>query len=448
MTSALRPNSIPSATIQASQNGNRLNAPTLHTLSNGMTIIAEQLPVDAVNFNLWLNVGSILESDEINGMAHFLEHMIFKGTQNLKSGEFEARIEARGAVTNAATSQDYTHYYITTAPQDFADLAPLQLDVLLNPTIDADPFDRERHVVLEEIRRSDDNARRRNYQRLSNLGFQTLPYHRPVLGPTSVIETLKPSQMQAFHQKWYHPSAITAVAVGNLPVDQLIATVEKSLNQVGWSAPTATVGAASRNGNRPRNFAPETVFTTIERRSYDDPTLQQARLMLVWRVPGLVNLDETYALDIIASLLSQGRTARLVQDLRETQGLVSGVGASNMSHQYQGLFTLSANLPTENIDRVERALLGHIKVLQNELVHPKELEKICTQVANHFIFSNETPSDRANLYGYYHALMGDLEPAFSYADRIRAITPQDIQNAAQKYLPTDALGIMSVKPIE
>ena len=92
-------------------------------------------------------------------------------------------------------------------------------------------------------------------------------------------------------------------------------------------------------------------------------------------------------------------------------------------------------------------MLGQIEVLQNELVHPKELEKICTQAANYFIFGNETPSDRANLYGYYHALMGDLEPAFSYADRIRAITPQDLQNAAQKYLPTDALGIMTVKPI-
>jgi zinc protease len=432
MTSVLRQKSTQKSTRD------RLNAPTIHRLSNGMTIIAEQLPVDAINFNLWLNVGSILEQDAINGMAHFLEHMIFKGTQNLKSGEFEARIEARGAVTNAATSQDYTHYYITTAPQDFADLAPLQLDVLLNPTIDPDPFDRERHVVLEEIRRSDDNARRRNYQRLSALGFQTLPYNRPVLGPTDVIETLKPEQMRQFHRTWYHPSAVTAVAVGNLPVDHLIATVEKSLHSTGWSAPEPT--------DRPTNFAPEPVFTTIERRHYDDPSLQQARLMLVWRVPGLVNLEETYALDIIANLLSQGRTARLVQDLREQQGLVAGVGASNMSYQYQGLFTVSANLPTENIDRVEAAMLHHIKVLQTELVNPKELEKICTQVANHFIFGNETPSDRANLYGYYQALMGDLEPAFHYTERIRSITPQDIQAAAQKYLPIDALGIMTVKP--
>lgn len=104
-----------------------LNAPTLHRLPNGLTIVAEQMPVEAVNLNIWLNVGSAVESDDINGMAHFLEHMIFKGTAQLQSGEFERRIEQRGAVTNAATSQDYTHYYITTAPKDFAAQSPYSL---------------------------------------------------------------------------------------------------------------------------------------------------------------------------------------------------------------------------------------------------------------------------------------------------------------------------------
>jgi len=99
----------------------RLNTPTLRRLPNGLTIVAEQMPTEAVNLSLWLNVGSAVEADSINGMAHFLEHMIFKGTDSLKSGEFERLIEQRGAVTNAATSQDYTHYYITTAPKDFTE---------------------------------------------------------------------------------------------------------------------------------------------------------------------------------------------------------------------------------------------------------------------------------------------------------------------------------------
>jgi len=147
-----------------------LNAPTIEKLPNGLTIVVEQMPIEAVNLNVWINIGSAVESDDINGMAHFLEHMVFKGTPRLQSGEFERLIEQRGAVTNAATSHDYTHYYITTAPKDFAELAPLQLDVVLNASIPDDAFERERSVILEEIRRSEDNPQRRTFRRACGLG--------------------------------------------------------------------------------------------------------------------------------------------------------------------------------------------------------------------------------------------------------------------------------------
>jgi zinc protease len=418
-----------------------LNNPVIHRLNNGLTIIAEQIPVNAINLNLWLNVGSAVESDGINGMAHFLEHMIFKGTQRLRSGEFEAKIEARGAATNAATSQDYTHYYITTAPQDFADLAPLQLDVLLNPAIPDDAFDRERHVVLEEIRRSEDNPRRRSYQHLADLGFPTLPYNRPVLGPDRVIEQLQPQQMRDFHRGWYHPEGIVAVAVGNLPVEELIATVERSCGAAMADRSPTTDPRHQRSA-----IGREVAFTEIVRSTQIDPTLQQSRLMLLWRVPGLTPLQDSDALDVLAHILSHGRTSRLVQDLRERRQLVNGIGASNMTYQHQGLFYLSANLAAANLEIVEQALVEHIDRLHNELIPVADLEKVATQVANRFVFSNETPSSRANLYGYYYALMGDLEPAFTYTDRIRSLTPEDIQAAARKYLAIDAYGVVTIKP--
>jgi zinc protease len=416
-----------------------LNSPTIHRHSSGLTIIAEQIPVDAINLNLWLNVGSAVESDGINGMAHFLEHMIFKGTDRLKSGEFEAQIEQRGAVTNAATSQDYTHYYITTAPQDFAELAPLQMDVLFNPSIPDDAFDRERHVVLEEIRRSDDNARRRTYKHMVEIGYDHLPYRRPVLGPSGVIEGLKAQQMRDFHSAWYHPQDVIAVAVGNLPVEKLIAIVERGYEKNASDRPSRVRGLSP-------TFQAETTYSEVVRREHVDKTLQQARLMLLWRVPGLIDLEETYALDVLANLLGHGRTARLVKDLREERGLVNSVGASNISHQHQGLFCLSAHLQSELIPQVEIELLGHIDRLQNELVSTADLDKVCTQVANQFVFSNETPSDRANLYGYYQAVMGDLQPAFAYSDRIRALTPEVIRSAAQKYLNTNAYGFVAIRP--
>jgi zinc protease len=420
----------------------RRNAPTVHRLSNGLTIIAEQIPVEAVNLNLWLGVGSAIETDDINGMAHFLEHMIFKGTARLASGEFEQRIEQRGAVTNAATSQDYTHYYITTAPQDFAELAPLQMEVVLNAAIPDAAFERERLVVLEEIRRSEDNPRRRTFYRSMEAAFDRLPYRRRVLGPASVIEHLRPQQMRDFHATWYRPQSITAAVVGNLPVEQMIEIVADSMapSLVSTTKPTDAYSPAFPDST------PELPFTTVHRHDYTDPSLQQARLVMLWRVPGMADLSQTYALDALASVLSQGRTSRLVRDLREERGLVSSISVSNMTYTRQGLFYISAQLPTENLAAVEAAIVQHIQALQAEPISEAELRRVQTLVANRYIFGNETPSDRANLYGYYHAVMGDLAPAFDYPDRIQQLTVADLQAAAQQYLPATAYRIITTKP--
>ncbi len=413
----------------------RLNAPTLHQMPGGLTIIAEQMPVEAVNLSLWVKVGSAVESDAINGMAHFLEHMVFKGTERLSSGEFERQIEERGAVTNAATSQDYTHYYITSAPKDFAALSPLQIDVVLNSLIPDEAFERERLVVLEEIRRSEDNPRRRTFQRAMQTAFEYLPYRRPVLGPEDVIAQLKPQQMRDFHHNWYQPSNITAVAVGNLPVEELIEIVaDKFVLPVRSQVETVEL---------PK---PELPFAEVVRQEFVDESLQQARLVMVWRVPGLIQMNQTYALDVLAAILGQGRTSRLVRDLREERSLVSSISASNMTQKLQGTFYISAALPVENLAVVESAIAQHLHTLQTELVKEAELARIRTQVANRFIFGNETPSDRANLYGYYQSMLGDLQPAFDYPASIRALEKSDLLCAAQQHLSPDAYGVIILKP--
>jgi zinc protease len=417
-----------------------LNAPTLHQLPNGLTIIAEQMPVEAVNLNLWINVGSAVEPDAINGMAHFLEHMIFKGTERLASGEFERRIEERGAVTNAATSQDYTHYYITTAPKDFAELAPLQIDVVSHASIPDDAFERERLVVLEEIRRSEDNPQRRTYRRAMETAFDRLPYRRAVLGPESVIAELKPQQMRDFHANWYQPQSITAVAVGNLPVEELIATVAEGFTKATPHSPLSTdaINRVSTN--------PESPFTEIVRQEFKDESLQQARLVMVWRVPGMKQLDRTYGLDILAGILGHGRTSRLVRDLREERGLVSSISVSNMSNRLQGIFYISAKCAVENLSIVEDAIAQHIGKLQTELVTESEIARIRRRVANRFIFGNETPSDRSGLYGYYQSLVGDLEPAFNYPAIIQSQDATDLMQTAKEDLSPDSYGVVFVKP--
>ncbi len=416
----------------------RLNAPTVHTLPNGLTIIAEQLPVEAVNLNVWLTVGSVVEDDAINGMAHFLEHMIFKGSPQLASGAFEKAIEERGAVTNAATSQEYTHYYITTAPKDFRDLAPLQLEVLLNACIADEPFERERLVVLEEIRRAEDNPQRRVFNEVMKIGFEQSPYGRPVLGSTSIIEQLKPQQMRNFHAHWYQPASMTATVVGNLPTDELIEIVAESFSQ------TYTIKSPSEVLPVPPIEAWQP-FTTIVSRDTVDATLQQSRLILMWRVPGLQNLEEAYALDVLAAILGRGKVSRLVRQLREERGLVTSISAHNMTYTNQGLFYIAAQLPTENVATVEAAIVEQIEQIQHDSVMEAELARIRTQVANRFIFGNERPSDRANLYGYYYSQLQSLEPALTYPQVIQSLQRETLQRVAQQYLSPQAYGRVVVR---
>lgn len=424
-----------------------LVSPTIRRFPNGLTVIAEEMPLEVVNLSLWLGVGSAVERDNINGMAHFLEHMIFKGTHDLQTGEFERLIEERGAMTNAMTSQDYTQFYITTAPKDFVALAPLQIQLVMSPRLTGDDFERERPVILEEIRRAEDNPRRRTFTRSMEVVFDRLPYRRTVLGPASVIEALEVEQMRHFHNMWYQPQNVTAVAVGNLPVEDLIATVADGFEQV----------QAHRHDTQTQviqHLSPlqicelESPFTEIRRVVHVDSALTMARLIMTWRVPGLADLAETYPLDVLASILGRGRTSRLVRDLREERKLVSSIGCNNMSLAHQGVFTVSAKLPVEHLQPVEEAIADHVRTITREPVTQPELRRIQTQLANRFVFANESPADRSSLYGFFHTLTGDITSAIDYPNTIQQLTVKDLQSAAQRYLSPQAYGLIVLQPAQ
>jgi zinc protease len=411
-----------------------LTNPLCHQTAAGLTIIAEQMPIEAVNFSLWTPTGSAVESGAINGMAHFLEHMIFKGTETLAPGEFERQVEQRGGMTNAMTSQDYTCYYVTVAPQDFEVIAPL-LDLVLSAAIPDEEFERERQVVLEEIRRSSDNIRRCVFAQAMAIAFERLPYRRPVLGPAEGVANFTADQMRQFHQTWYAPSNLTAVVVGNLPVEQMIATLEEQLSDRTF-APKPSLPS----------LLPEDPFDDIQHQDIQDHRLTEARLMMMWRVPGMTDVQDTDALDVLARILSTGRTSRLVQELREDRGLVTHIGASNMTHTAQGVFWISAHLPVENIPVVERIILEQIQTLREELVTSAELDQIKRQTINQFIFGNETPSSRAGLYGYSQAVFGNLSEGLSYTDRIQSISKATLQSVAQKLLPVTGYRTLRMHP--
>ena len=311
----------------------------------------------------------------------------------------------------------------------------MQLDLVLKASIPDEEFQRERHVVLEEIRRSEDNADRRIYRHISEMVYENLPYRRNVLGPVEVISEVTSEQMRSFHRKWYAPQNMTVSVVGNLPVTEMIGVIADYFQ-----------GEAIADKPAAHTFIPEKPFGAIVRREVVDSSLKQARLSMTWRVAGLNELSETYPLSILANILGGGRTARMVQDLRENRRIVDRISVSNSAMRWQGTFQVFAKLNVEDVALVEQAIRAHIQALHDTFVTDDELAKIRIQVSNRFIFGNESPKERAGIYGYYDRIVGSLEPALNYPDLIKSITKEDIQSAVRKYLNPDAYGILIVKP--
>ncbi|MEO0854595.1 MAG: pitrilysin family protein, partial [Cyanobacteria bacterium J06648_11] len=212
-----------------------LTAP-VRRLGNGMAAIVHSLPVSsAVAVDVWIETGGRHEPSALLGVSHFLEHMVFKGSDRVGPGMLDRAIEHRGGMTNAATSQDYTHFYFTVAASDLADTLPYLAEVVTRASIPADEFERERQVVIEEILRSEDNPDRRAYTLMLNAAYQNHPYRRPVLGTVESLNALTPEMMRAYHRSWYQPDHMSVVVVGQVDTDETFDLLEQHFGSLSAS---------------------------------------------------------------------------------------------------------------------------------------------------------------------------------------------------------------------
>lgn len=414
------------------------------TLDSGLTLIHHYLPaVPVAAVDVWVNAGAITEPDAWAGMAHFLEHMIFKGTEQLAPGVFDWAIERCGGMTNAATSYDYAHYFITTASHHLEETLPYLAELLLNAAIPDDEFGREREVVLEEILQTYDNPDWIALQALSELVYQHHPYGRPILGTEETLMPRSPEEMRCFHQTHYQPENMTVVLVGDIPPDQAVRWVDRSFS-----------GFPSRSSCPILAVEAEPPITDIRRQDLCLPRLEQARLMMAWLGPGVdsplydadAQLQDSYGLDLISVLLAEGRTSRLVRELREERNLVQAVSSSFSLQRESGLFTISAWLEPENLERVEAIICDRLSELAAVPVSDAELNRCKRLLCNDYAFSTETPSQLAGLYGYY-SILASSEIAVSYPQRIQRVQPEDLQQLANHYLSPYHYAATVVRPL-
>lgn len=399
--------------------------------SDGLTLIYQYIPTTPVVVaDVWVKAGAIVEPDEWNGMAHFLEHMIFKGTKRLPAGAFDVEIETRGGMTNAATSHDYAHFFIATAVEHFPHTLPHLAELLLHASIPDEEFARERSVVLEEILYSQDRPDNLAFEALMETVYQYHPYGRPILGTKEMLMGRSPEEMRCFHRAHYRPDNMTVAIVGGIDPSSAIEQVDRCFSNFAepLECQRLTVNA-------------EPPLIGVRRREIRLPRLELARLNLGWLGPGVDDLEDAYALDLLSVVLAGGRSARLVRELREERQFVQWIGSQFSLQRDSSLFTISAALTPEFLPVVEQIVGDRLYQLHETQVSQVELDRAKRQLCNDFIFSTETPAQLAGLYGYYQTLTDRADLGVQYPTHIQQLTTEDLRRVARQYLGRDRYAV-------
>ncbi|BFM38947.1 peptidase M16 domain protein [Synechocystis sp. LKSZ1] len=398
----------------------------IFTLDHGLTLIHQYLPtIPVAVVDVWVRAGAIVEPNVWPGMAHFLEHMIFKGTKRIPPGVFDQVIECNGGMTNAATSHDYAHFFLTTASAYLPQTLPYLAEILLQAEIPEEEFYCERDVVLEEIRGSEDDPDWLVFQSLCQSLYPNHPYGRSVLGTAAQLQGYTPNQMRCFHRTHYQPDNMTVVMVGDVPESQALQLIQNTFEQ--FFVPSECP---------PTHFEASPPLVEIRRQEHVWPNLGAAQLMMGWTGPGINRLEDNIGLDLLSAVLTGGRCARLVRQLREERQWVADIHGSFSLQKEASLFSLTAWLGPEYLERVEAWIRDSIRHLQQAPISAEELARAQRLLCHDYIFSTETPGQLAGLYGYYHTL-ASAESALAYPQIIQNLTAPTLQKLAQQYLSPD-----------
>jgi zinc protease len=364
-------------------------------------------------------VGARHEGPAEAGFSHFIEHLLFKGTESRGPGVIDETISGLGGEMNAATSQDFTYYHVVLPGRHLGTALDVLADAARNALFDPVELDRERQVVLEEIRRAEDSPTGSLWRILAREHFPDHPYGRPILGSPDSIQTAPRERIVDYFRRHYTPVSAAVVVAAPLPPAQLLDQVGLAFG--GWTG--------ARDGNAgPSPVAPLPGVS----RADETRALQQTYTSLAWRGP-LVPDPDVYAADLLASVLGQGRVSRLYQSLRERRGLVSSVSASFYPQHDAGTFAVTARTTPERRGEMEAAILEEIDRLRDSLVEPDELERALTAVEAGHAFGRETAEGTAYAYGAAETVW-TLDFELGYVEAARRVTREQIRSAARRYL--------------
>jgi zinc protease len=376
--------------------------PRRHQLENGVSLVQIELPeAPVVCLDLWCRAGSACEREAESGLAHFLEHMVFKGSELLDAGEFDLKVEALGGNSNAATGFDDVHYHVLIPPQAAPEALDLLLDLVLQPRLDGGDFAMERQVVLEELAQSEDQPEEVAFQELLRQACGSHAYGLPILGRREALEAHTPEAMAAFHRRHYRADRCCLSVAGPLAGLELETRLNQSpLAALKPSEPLAAVPELQLKPGRDR---------------IELARLEAARLLMAWQLPGAADQDSVMGGDLLTTLLAEGRRSRLVEQLRERLRLVESIDLDLNVLESGCLVLLEAVCDPEQLPAVEQQVRQVLLELIEQAPKPAELDRAKRLVGNGYRFSLEVAGSVAamvgnsQLWGRRHNLQRPLE---------------------------------------
>ncbi|GIV10053.1 MAG: peptidase M16 [Fimbriimonadales bacterium] len=406
------------------------------TLSNGIRVVAEAIPtVQSLTVSLWIRAGSRDELPHQHGIAHFLEHMLFKGTHTRTAIQIAQEIEGRGGIMNAFTGKELTFYYARMLSEHMPIAVEVLSDLFLNARLDPDDIEVEKGVILEEMRMIEDTPDEILHDRVSEVHWGDHPLARRIIGTPDTVSAFTREMILEFTQTHYRPERVVVAAAGNLNPDALFMEVDRWLGR--WRPePLATSTPAQPAPSRDPNAPPRHIETR---------EVEQTHFALV--MDGVSFFDERrYAQAVLNTLLGGSAFSRLWQEVREKRGLAYEIASDAVPMSDGGLFVIYSGVAPRMFEQSIQVIETELSKLLAEPPNADEVTSARNLLKGNRVMALESTQARTELIGSETLMRGDVPPMEEIIAQIDAVTPQSIHALAQQLLPPEKRTLVAITP--
>jgi zinc protease len=403
------------------------------SLDNGLQyILEERKGTGVVAVQVWVKTGSMYEEGKTAGITHFIEHLIFKGTEKVKSNEMASRIESLGGNINAFTSHDNTVYHIVVPKDAFEEGFSILIDAVKNPAFPEEELEKEKKVILEEIKMGEDDPQRKLFKELFSLSYKGNPYGRPIIGYEDTVKGISRDDIRKYFKTHYSPDNMVIVITGDFEEKKAGELIKEHL--AGKSIDNK-VSFAKKEGNE-ANGSKEKLIEQNIRESY---------LAFSYNIPSITNEDMP-ALEVLGTILGDGESSRLQQQLKNKKGIVTDSSTYLFIPKEEGLFIIYATFKGKDYSLIVKEIEKEISRLRKEGPTPLEIQKAKNMIRASYVYSTETVQGKARQIGNFQTLTGDPHFVDNFLAKVDRVSADDIIRVLDKYIKGEYKALVALLP--